>query len=217
MASISRDTLRETIRNRGDYRNTRRFTSEYLNTEIQTAFGKFWQLVADAHEGHWDTQGNVSTVANQAYVALPSDCWRVQGVDRLDGSDYREMSQVGLTERNRYGSATSEPVAYRTSARGLELLPTPNAIYTLRVMYTPVAPTLGSAREWFNGWEDFVIETVLIELDTQVGKPVGERMKKLDDAIAVIKGGASKRRSQEPEYLALREYGGYDPFDDGIL
>lgn len=218
MASISRDTLRTTIRNRGDYNNTRRFPDAYLNTEIQSAFGKFYQLVADVHEGYWDTEGSVSTVNGTAYVALPTDCWRVQAVDRLDGSDYREMAQVGLESRNRYGSTRAQPVAYRLSSRGIELLPTPNGVYSLRVMYTPVAPTLGSAREWYNGWEDYVIEAVLLELDKQTGKPtVGERMAALEKAEQVIKAGASQRRSQEPEYLNLREYGGLDPYDDGIF
>lgn len=215
MSAISLATLRTTIRNRGDYTNVRRFPDSYLDTEIQNAFAKFYQLVAECNEGWWDTTGSASTVASQAYVALPSDCWTVRAIDRLDGSDYREMAQVGLSERNRYGSSTAKPLAYRLSARGIELYPTPNAVYTLRVTYTPLAPILGAAREWYNGWEDYVIEEALLQIDKREQRPLGERMATIDRIIAAVKSGASQRRRQEPEYLNLREYGDLDPYGDG--
>lgn len=219
MSAISRATLRQTIRNRGGYTNTRHFSNDYLNTELQNAFGKFYQLVAECNEGWWDTTGNVSTVVSQAYVAMPSDCWTVRAVDRLDGTDYVEMPQIGIGERNKFSSTSGRPVAYRLSARGAELYPTPNAAYTLRVTYTPKAPALeeSAAREWYNGWEDFVIEETLLQLDKREQRPLGERMATLDRIIAAVKSGASQRRRQEPEYLNLREFGDLDPYGDGML
>lgn len=219
MSAISRATLRQTIRNRGDYTNTRRFSNDYLNTEIQNAFGKFYQLVSECNEGWWDTTGNVATVASQAYVALPTDCWTVRAVDRLDGTDYVELLQIGIGERNRYGSTTGKPNAYRLSARGAELYATPDAAYTLRVTYTPKAPDLteSATREWYNGWEDYVIEETLLQLDKREQRPLGERMATLDRIIAAVKSGASQRRRQEPEYLNLRESGDFDPYGDGLL
>lgn len=211
MSAINRATLRATIRLRGDYSNVRRFPDTYLNTEIQTAFGKFYQLVADTHEGWWDTQGALSTVNAQPYVAMPADCWRAQALDILCGSEYTEMPQIGLGDRNRYGASTARPVAYRTSSRGFELYPTPNAVYTLRLNYTPKAPDLdeSTTHEWYNGWEDFVIEAVLLELATREGQPLGDRVAKLKMAGDAITAGASERRSQEPEYLCLREHSGW--------
>lgn len=219
MAAISRKDLRSTIRNRGDYTNVRRFSNEYLNTEMQTAFGHFWRIVDEAHQGWWDKDDTVDTVADQAYVAPPTDCKTVKGVDRLDGGEYEEMVQVGLSDRNRFGSGTGKPVAFRTSARGLELFRTPDAVYTLRVTYTPKPPTLteNEEREWFDGWEDYVIEKVLYELDSREGKPLNDRLVKLDAAEKALRAASSARRQSEPEYLRLCEYDGSDIYDDGML
>ena len=219
MSSITRAQLRSTVRLRGDYTNVRRFSEDYLNDEIQTAFGHFWRIVEEAHQGWWDKDDTVTTVADQAYIALPTDAKVLKALDRLDGDNYIEVSQVSLSERNRFGSSTGKPVAHRLSSRGIELYPTPNAVYTIRVTYTPKPPALAESQpyEWYDGWEDFVIEKVLMELDSREGKPLNDRMVKLDNAEKALRSSSSARRQQEPEYLPLRECGGGDPFNDGII
>lgn len=199
--------LREFIRFRGDYQNVRKFPNSAVNKEIQKSFGKFWQLVAEAHSGFWDTETDITTVANQRYLALPDDAWIVQGIDRVDGDGTIELNQVGVGERNRYGRGTGTPVAYRLSSRGIEFQPIPDAAYTLRIVYTPKAPNLIEAkkRDWFNGWDDYVIECTLLALDRREGKPLAERERTIEQLAAQVKSGVSARRAQEPEYLVIRE------------
>ena len=220
MTAKSRAEIRSQIRLRGEYTNVRRFTPEYLNTEIQTAFNRFWGIVEEAHQGWWDTEGTIATVASQAFIALPTDAKVIKGIDRLDGGDYEPLSQIGLEDRHRFGgSGTGKPIAYRLSARGVELYKTPSRAYTLRVFYTPKPPQLteNEQREWFDGWEDFVIEKVLYELDSREGKPMNDRETKLAAAEKALRSSANARRQQEPEYLALRELSDLDPYGDGIL
>lgn len=219
MAAISRAKLRSTIRLRGDYTNARRFTAEYLNTELQTAFGHFWRIVDEAHQGWWDKDDTTVTVIGQAYVALPADVKVIKGVDRLDGGEYCELMQIGLGDRNRFGGGNAKPIAYRTSARGLELQQPADGVYTLRVTYTPKPPPLTEheEREWFDGWEDFMIEKVLYELDSREQRPLTDRLMKLQAAEAALRASTHQRRQQEPEYLVLREYIDRDPYDDGIM
>lgn len=219
MAALSRAKIRATIRTRGDYTNTRRFPNDYLNTEIQTAFGHFWRIVDEAHQGWWDTEDTVTTVANQAYVALPATAKVVKGIDRLDGGEYEPLAQVNLDARNRWGSGTGKPLAYRLSARGAELHKTPDQAYTLRVLFTPKPPMLteDGEREWFDGWEDYIIEKVLFELDSRERLPMGDRITKLDNAEKALRASTNQRRQQEPEYLTLREYNDLDPYGDGII
>lgn len=206
-------SIRAIVRFRGDYQNVQKFPNKDVDTEIQGAFGEFYEIVDDVHEGWWDTNAAGATVANQDYAALPADCWRVKGVDLLESGEYTELQQVSIHDRNRFGSTADQPVAYRLTARGADLYPAPNAVYTLRFVYTPKAPLLQEAavREWFNGWHDYVVESTLLRLDKRERKPLGDRITALDMITKRIKSAVVNRKQQEPEYLPLRE------IDDQIL
>lgn len=219
MTAYNRSDLRTMIREDGDYQNVRRFPDAYLNVRIQRAFGAFWEAIADTHQGWWDTEGDIATVASQQYIALPSDCWRVQGIDLIESGEKYPLAQIGLSDRHRYGSSTGKPSAYRTSSRGIELYQTPDAIYTLRVNYTPLAPALsdGSSREWYNGWEEFVVEHVKYQIAKRERMPLKDHLESLGEILGRITRGAGERRSQEPEYLKLREYDSLDLYDDGVI
>lgn len=219
MAALTLEEIEKQIRFRGDYQNLKKFPRDDVRKLIQQAFKKFWQIVAKAHTGYWDTETTFPTVANQAFVALPSDVWSLLALDRLESNEYVTMHQVPLSERNRYGSSTGKPLAYRTSARGLELYPTPDTVYTLRVTYTPKAPDLAVSqpREYYNGWEEYIIESVLLVLDGREKLPLDARKAAIKDIVDMVIDGANEHRAQEPEYLNLRELGDFDPFRDGVL
>lgn len=221
MTALNRADIRAAVRFRGDYQNVLKFPDADVNREIQSTFGDFWRIIADTHQGWWDKlDTSISTTANQAFVALPADCWRLQGLDLLDGSEYVELIQVGLEARNRFGTTAAMPEAYRTSARGCELYATPDKVYGLRFHYTPVPDALadGTSREWFTDWEEYVIEGTLLRLDRRERKPLGDRQDAVDRAERALKSGASERRSQEPEYIPLREFDEMlSPEDRGIF
>lgn len=199
------------VRFRGDLRNTIRFPDANLTTEIQEAFAEGYQIVADAFEGFFDTSTTTPTVANQAYVALPSGTWRVLAVDRLDGTDYVPVDRIGRKDRNKWGSRTGKPEGHILTARGVDLFPTPDAVYTLRITYTPVAPTLDTtAREFYNGWEQYTIYGALVRLYLNQNRNADEWEKQLAKAAAVLIKGASERNASGPEYINLYESDGED-------
>lgn len=212
MSAKSLTDLLAIVRFRGDFRNTIRFPDANLTTEIQAAFAEVYELIADTNEGYWDTLGTVPTVASTAFVALPSDAWRVRKISRLDGTDYIPMMQIGIDDVDSFStSSTGRPVAYRLTARGADLYQTPDAVYTLRVIYTPLAPTLSAAREWYNGWEEYVVYGALVRLTLNEERSSGDWKGELADARARVVRGASGRKSQQPEYLVLHD--GCDDFD----
>lgn len=217
MSSFTLAQVRAAVRFRGDYQNVRKFPDTDVNREIQSAFAEFYELIADTYEGYWDTSATVVTQQNS--IPLPSDTWRVIGIDRLDGDQYIELRQVGAGDRNRFSTTTGTPVGYRLTAAGATLYPSPNGSFSYRVTYTPLAPALGesTALEWFNGWENFVINAALLRLDQREQKPLNDRIAVLDRERARIISGASHRKSQEPEYLDLREMVSVDPWDREIF
>ncbi len=203
-----------TVRNRGNLRNAIRFPDSVLTTDIQSAFGEFYALVVRSHQGFYDTDGTVVTVANQPYVALPTGTWAIRAVDLLDGGEYVSLRKAGIKDRNRYGTATRDkPVAYRPTARGIDLFPVPNAVYTIRITYVPVAPTLDTtAREFYNGWEEYAINGALIRLCGVQHTDASIWVRVITETEARITAEANEHATQEPEYLNL--FGEGDAIED---
>lgn len=143
MASKTAAQIEAQIRFRGDFRNTQRFPAADIQREIQASWTELYELVADVNEGYFDTTASATTAVGVAFVATPADGWRIRAVDLIltDGSVV-ELDRVGIEDRNRFSPLTGMPVAFRLTARGIDLYPTPDAAYTLRVTYTPSAPSL---------------------------------------------------------------------------
>lgn len=206
------------LRFRGDLRNTVRFPDTNLGGELQAAFARGYAIVVKQNSGFFDTTANASTAAGTAFVALPVGppvCWIVRAVDRLEGTDYVPVPRIGIKDRNRYGSTRGKPVAHRLTAQGIDLYPTPDAIYTLRVTYTPVAPTLDTtAREFYNSWEEYAISGALVRLYKNQGRDASIWERDLAAAELQIVEDAAQRDDSGPEYLNLHDGWSSDDADD---
>lgn len=199
------------VRERGDLRNVLRFTDAYVTKELQAAFAEGYQIVAKANEGYYDTETTTSTVANQAYVAAPAGSWRILAVDRLEGTEYIPVHRAGVKDRNKFGAVTGPTELHRLTARGIDLYPTPDKVYTLRVIYIPVAPTLDTTqREFYNSWEEYSIYGALVRIYKSQNRDSSEWREGLAAAAALLVDGSDHRDSSGPEYLNLHEPGGAD-------
>ncbi len=207
------------VRNRGDARNTNKFPDSYLTAEIQAAFAEGYELIAEMNSGFYDQFDNVTTTAHIGFVALPAGppaCWIVRAVDRLETNlEPVPMPRIGIKDRNRYGVTEGKPCAHRLSSRGIEMYPTPDAIYTIRVLNTPAAPTLDTTpREYYSSWEEYAVYGALVRLlNTQSRDPSQFQQLLAQTAARMIKA-AGERDSSGPEYLNLREGLGGDGFED---
>lgn len=213
MATYDLSAIRSTVRLRGNYESSIKYTDAYVNTEIQSSWAELYEVIADTHEGWWVKDGTVTTSANVAFVALPADCWRVSGVDLLSGSEYLTLDQVTIADRNRFGTSNQQPRAYRLSSRGLELYPTPDTAYTIRVTYTPTYTALADSAQvdFHNDWHDYIIVGALKRLAERMKMPSAELASELERVKQRVIAGASQRKSAEPEYLNLRErFGMYE-------
>lgn len=204
MSQHSLATIISIVRFRGDMRSSIRFPDANLTTEIQAAWAELYQLIAETNQGYWDVTATGATTQAVDFVALPSGCWTVRKISRLEGTTYLPMDQIGIDDIDSF-PASGRPVAFRPTARGVDLYPTPDAVYTLRFIYTPVAPTLGSAIEFYNGWEEFVIYGALIRLAANSERDITAWERQLEKASAVITAGAAQRKAQEPDYIPIRE------------
>lgn len=207
---VTLDGLLDIVRTRGDYLSSLTFTPAYIKHEIQAAWNELYEIIEELNEGWWDKDSTVATVAGQAFIALPTDCWRVKGVDIDTGGTWQKIDQVPTAARNRRTGMSGRPDSYRLTMRGLELFPVPSTAYSLRITYAPICPALqDSVGIQLYGWQEYVITGALLRLDQREERPLQERQIELERCKQRVIKAASRRRQAEPELLTLHE-GGFD-------
>lgn len=204
--------IRAIVRFRGDMRNTIRFPNANIDLEIQAAFNEGYELVAGSSEGYYDLDTTVLTTSGQPFVALPNCTWRVRAIDRLDGDQYVPIPRVGIKDRNRFSATPGQPEGHRLTARGVDLYPTPDAIYTLRLIYIPTSPLLSEdvSQEFFNGWEEYAIFGALVRLYLNQNRDASEWERQLAKQTARLSNVPSERDATGPEYINLYESDCYE-------
>jgi hypothetical protein len=204
MTAISLSTFQSRIRSVGDYTNSTKITAAFLTEQINDAIGEYSDLLDERWEGYRDKTGTVVTVANTATVALPTDFLKARAVDVLDSSRYLPLRRLGIRDTYRFGDQTDQPQGYLHVGANLELFPTPNAVYTIRLRYVPTSTVLVADADTIdvpNGWEGFIIHTALLKVDEKEERPLGDRLQIIDRYRARIIAAASDRNAAEPEYL----------------
>lgn len=213
MTAITLATLRTRIRALGDYENSTKVTAAFLDPIINEAIGDYCDLLDERWEGYRDKTGTVPTVANTATIALPADFLKARAVDVLDGTRYIPLRRLQLKDVYAYDDQRERPIGYLHVGANLELFPTPNAVYTIRLRYVPSATVLvadGDSIDIPNGWEGFVIYTALAKVDDKEERDLSQRLAMIDRYRARIERAAADRNTAEPEYLHIPgDVGGY--------
>lgn len=227
MSTITLSDLRTEIRDLGDYANSAKFTSAYLNTWINKAIRAYHDYVVETHEGYYDkTNETLVTVAGTQTVTLPSDHYRLRLLERKLAADrYAPLRRLTLAETSRF-SGRGAPRGYMLHGGGsgaaalpgtVRLWPVPDGAYTLRVTYIPTATALsadGDVFAFLPGGDAFVVHEALLALDRREGRPLQARLDAVAAAKLQIKAAAAHRDSGEPEYLVPRAGTFFEEGDD---
>jgi hypothetical protein len=197
-------TLRTRCRSVGDYENSRKITDAFLNEQINDAIGEYSDLLDERWEGYRDTTGSIVTTAGVATVALPANFLKARAVDLLSSGRYCALRKLQIRSSYGYDSQRGRPHGYMQVGVNLELFPTPDAVYTIRLRYVPTAPVLVADVDSIdvpNGWEGFVVHTALLKIDEKEERPLQDRLAVIDRYRARIVAAASDRNVAEPEYI----------------
>lgn len=203
MATITLATLIARIRRLGAYERSTVFTPTFITERINSALGEYADLLDERWEGYRDTTGTVATVSGTATVALPADFLKARAIDLLDGTVYRALTRLQIKQTYGYTS-TGKPTGYLHVGANLELFPTPNAVYTIRLRYVPTITVLVADADTIdvpNGWEDFIIHTALLGMDEREERDTNGRLAIIERAKQRIIRAAEDRNTAEPEYV----------------
>lgn len=164
-----------------------------INNRIAALYGK---LVKARGEQFYRTSASFSTVANTATVALPTDFFKLLGLDVVIGSDTFDPKPMNWSRRNDFqdvsGWSSHRSIYYQIEKANLRFWPTPEAIYSGTIWYLPHATVLASGSETFdgiNGWERWVVLGVVIALlrkeESDVSAHLAE-LAEIDEQIAAL-------------------------------
>jgi len=172
-STVTLAVLVAAVRRRADMVGSTRRTDAEIGLEINRSAKELdGKMVSAWGERRRMTSADVTTTAAVAYVALPSDFFRLVKVGWVSGGDVYRLEPMDLDDDwDLTGSWACESYLPRYELRNeqLWLAPIPSSVETLRVHYIPVLPTITDSGTpvTFNGvhgWEDWVITDVAMKL-----------------------------------------------------
>src|SRR3989304_6359844 len=113
-----------------------------LNTFINLANQKVNILIDNIDEDFFTTSKTFQTTANSKTYAWPSDCKRIRRIEHYnasDASDITRLDEITFPRTEMQGdwpfSASGKPRRYQVRGANFDLLPIPDAVYTMKIYY----------------------------------------------------------------------------------
>ena len=149
MISVTVADLISGARLRADMQDTGWLTDTNGVDLVRSAWEQLYVAVASTEWGahRWTTSSTGTTVAGTDSYALPSDVWRIEGVDLRYNNVWRKLRRRAWHERNDWAGGVSgidfaAPIVYDIVAGQLVFSPVPASAIDYKVWYTPDPTTI---------------------------------------------------------------------------
>jgi hypothetical protein len=185
------DLITET-RQRADMQNTQFVTDVEITTYLDKAYRKVYNHIVAKYSAIFVSEASIPTVNGVDTYDLPSDFYRLLGVDIVSGSRSYTLRPWSLNERNRtaFGFLT-QPFRYYLKGQKIVLKPEPRAPDTLRIIYVPAPPALTGATQinCFDGFDEYIVIDAAIQCkqkeESDVSILMAQKQECLDQIINV--------------------------------
>lgn len=167
MPSITREELRERAREEADQENSGFVSDAALNRHLESAARQLMDLlVTKTSEDHYTNPipTPFTLAEGVAEYTVPTDLYKVRGVDFNFGDGFTPLSQFEFADRGRLsgypGSRLACPVQYRYFRNKLIFLPAEFAAGNYQLWYIPLFEGFANDAAVFdgeNGWEEFIV------------------------------------------------------------
>lgn len=169
--------LRTQVRQRADMQSTAAqgfVTDSELNTYINQSWAELYELIT-TNEGqeYFMNQAGIVTGGNVDTYDLPTDFWRIKGVDMvLSASQSVTIQPFMFIERNLYKAAyaggwtAGYDMRYRiVGGARIKFIPTPLENINVTIWYVPNPPVLGETDsvDGYAGWEEYIVVDAAIK------------------------------------------------------
>lgn len=206
--TISVQTLVDNVRLRADKKNSRHVLDPEIVSYLNAAWRELYDVLVNTNEDYYSESHAFSTVGGTKAYALPSDFYKLRGVDRITGGVPAKVRRFAMQERNRGSRAAGDDFAYQI--RGAEIIfqPAPAAAVSIELWYVPRAPRLttdaspavGYVNEIdvVNGYDEFLEIKAAIQVGIKEERDVSGWVLQAKDALARIVAASSVRDAAEP-------------------
>lgn len=210
--SITLAQLRVQSRDRADMTNSLFISDSELNNYINASIAELHDLLIGAYSSdYYLMSDSFSTVANVDTYALPTDFYKLRGVDIAQNSDnWESLRPFNFNERNSLNDIPSYTISgnyfrYRLAGDNIVFNPMPVGIYNIRLWYTPVATKLVADNDILkdlNQYSEYVIVDAAIKMMQKEESDVSVLMAQKGDIRKRIENMAQNRDSGQPESVS---------------
>jgi hypothetical protein len=155
--------LRTQVRDRADVKHSTFVTDTEINSYINSAYAELYDMLVKSTEDYYIVSAPIVFNGAVDKVALPSDFYKLNGVDYSINGIVQPMEKFVFQDRNKYVYNTNV-VRYRIVKDSIVLKPLP-AAQTITIWYTPSITPLtsdGDTVDGVNGWEDWIVLSAAI-------------------------------------------------------
>lgn len=212
-------------RDRANDKNARIADNATLIKHVETAYGKYYQLLADADPAYYQQDTTFLTVAGTKLYAVPGNWFGTMHVARQSGNQWIRLDRIAADEVFDY-PINGLPCHYQIETGLLALYATPDSVYTIRHVYLPTWTAITSDSQTIDG---LMGNEELIELDVAIRlkgkeeseksdlvaerKDAIERLAKLAFQRNIIDSQVVGNKFVDDEYAAHEKYRHlYDPW-----
>lgn len=174
MRTVSVATLKDRIRKRSDQENSDFISDDELLEYINSAYAEYYGLITTLYEDYNISTADITTVENANIYNLPSDFFKMAGVDYEADSGFTvDVEKFQFVERNQLdnqffdGTNFNHNMRYKLLGDTITFVPAPPANKTIRLWYIPSCPILTTDTQLIdgiNGYEEMVINEVCIRI-----------------------------------------------------
>lgn len=156
----------------------------------------------------------ISVTSGTSDYNLPTDFYKLKGVDIQDGSDWLTVRPFNFNERNKVQSGI-ECLRYRLMGSKIKFSPVPTGSSSVQLWYVPVAPTLVDDADTFNdvnNFSEYVVVDTAIKMLQKEESDVSVLMAQKDRLKRRLEEMANNRDAGSPESIT-DIYGDYGDCD----
>jgi hypothetical protein len=211
--TVQLSDLRTAARQRADMENSQFISDDELNSYINLSAAELYDLIVGSYEEYYLKSYNVAVSPNTDTYPLPSDFYKLKGVDLVvdPAGNAVTLKPFIFAERNAYLFTPTWNIVglaylrYHIQGGNIRFVPVPSSYETIKLWYTPTLKLLVNDTDKFDGidgWEEYIITDAAIKMLQKEESDPSVLLAQKAALIQRINGMAPNRDASAPERVS---------------